>query len=67
MFKKTEPDSNQESRISPAVPADGDDALFEALGKSKKTRKRERIRRILILVLVLAVALIAGISMVLPA
>ena len=39
-----------------------DDALFEALGKSKKQKKRKLIRTIVILVLVLAVVLAVVIS-----
>jgi len=39
-----------------------DDALFEALGKSKKQKKRRILRTILILLLVLAIVLAVGIS-----
>lgn len=39
-----------------------DDALFEALGKSKKQKKRRIIRTVLIIVAVLAVVLVAGIA-----
>lgn len=58
MFKKEKPDRN----IPTAVPANGDDALFEALGKSKKAKKRKIIRTIAIIVVILAAALIAGVS-----
>jgi hypothetical protein len=39
-----------------------DDALFEALGKSRKQKKRKLIRTIVILVLVLTVVLVVVIS-----
>ena len=39
-----------------------DEALFEALGKSKKKKKRKIIRTILIIVLVLAIVLAAGVT-----
>ena len=39
-----------------------DEALFEALGKSKKKKKRKIIRTILIIVLVLATVLAAGVT-----
>lgn len=39
-----------------------DDALFDALGKSKKQKKRRIIRAIVIIVLVLAVVLIGGVA-----
>lgn len=39
-----------------------DEALFEALGKSKKKKKRRIIRTIIVVVLVLAVLLVAGVS-----
>ena len=39
-----------------------DDALFEALGKSKKKRKRKIIRTVIVIVLVLAIVLVAGVS-----
>lgn len=58
MFKKAKPDRN----IPTAVPANRDDALFEALGKSKKAKKRKIIRTIAIIVVILAAALIAGVS-----
>lgn len=40
--------------------AEKDEALFEALGKSKKKKKRKIVRTVIIIVLVLAVVLIAG-------
>lgn len=39
-----------------------DDALFEALGKSKKRKKRKIIRTVVSIVLILALALLAGVS-----
>ena len=39
-----------------------DDALFEALGKSKKRRKNKIIRTVIIIVVVLAVVLVAGVG-----
>ena len=39
-----------------------DEALFEALGKSKKKKKRRIIRTVIAIVLVLAVVLVAGVS-----
>lgn len=38
-----------------------DEALFEALGKSKKAKKRRLIRTVLIIVVLLAVILVAGV------
>lgn len=40
-----------------------DDALFEALGKSKKKKKRKIIRTVISIVLVLAIVLVVGVSM----
>jgi len=54
MNKKNKPESQQVSA------AEKDEALFEALGKSKKKKKRKIVRTIIIIVLVLAVVLIAG-------
>lgn len=39
-----------------------DEALFEALGKSKKKKKRKIVRTVIIVVLVVAVLLVAGVS-----
>lgn len=39
-----------------------DEALFEALGKSKRKKKRKIIRTIMIVVLVIAIILVAGVS-----
>lgn len=39
-----------------------DEALFEALGKSKKKKKRKIIRTVVILVLVIAIVLVVGVS-----
>lgn len=44
------------------TPETRDDALFEALGKSKRNRKRKLLRRILLLVILIAVCLTAGVS-----
>lgn len=52
----------KETGTPTAVPPNGDDALFEALGKSRKARKRKIIHTILIIVVVLVVGLIAGVS-----
>ena len=54
--------AKKETGAPMAVPPNGDEALFEALGKSRKARKRKIIRTILIIVVVLAVGLIAGVS-----
>ena len=39
-----------------------DDALFEALGKSKKKKRRKIIRTVISIVLILAVVLVAGMT-----
>ena len=62
MFKKTKPDKRKEGSIPTGVPENRDDALFEALDKTKKAKKRKIIRTIVIIVVVLAVVLIAGVS-----
>lgn len=62
MFKKARQSGKKESGLPTAVQMNGDEALFEALGKSKKAKKRKIIRTILIVVLVLAVVLVAGVS-----
>lgn len=54
--------SKKETGTPTAVPPNGDDALFEALGKSRKAKKRKIIRTVLIIVAVLVAALIAGVS-----
>ena len=54
--------AKKETGAPTAVPPNGDDALFEALGKSRKARKRKIIRTVLIIAAVLAVGLIAGVS-----
>ena len=54
--------SKKETGTPTAVPPNGDDALFEALGKSRKAKKRKTIRTVLIIVAVLVAALIAGVS-----
>lgn len=54
--------SKKETGTPTAVPPNGDDALFEALGKSRKAKKRKIIRTVLIIVAVLVVGLIAGVS-----
>ena len=59
MFGKSK---KKETGAPTAVPPNGDDALFEALGKSRKARKRKIIRTVLIIVAVLAVGLIVGVS-----
>lgn len=58
MFKKTKPDKRKEGSIPTGVPENRDDALFEALDKTKKAKKRKIIRTIVIIVVVL----IAGVS-----
>ena len=55
MFKKKHPDTQ-----TPPT-QEKDDALFEALGNTKKKKKRKLIRTIVIIVLVLAIVLIAGV------
>ena len=62
MFKKAKPDRRKEGGISAGVPENRDDALFEALDKTKKAKKRRIIRRIVIIALVLVVVSIAGVS-----
>lgn len=59
MFGKSK---KKETGTPTAVPPNGDDALFEALGKSRKAKKRKIIRTVLIIVAVLVAALIVGIS-----
>ena len=53
---------NKDETTLPAAQAKKDDALFEALGKSKKQKKRRILRTVLIIVLVIALALVVGIS-----
>lgn len=55
--KKPEPVSNGMTELNAR-----DEALFEALGKSKKAKKRRLIRTVLIIVVVLAVILVVGVS-----
>lgn len=54
--------AKKETGAPTAVPPNGDDALFEALGKSRKAKKRKILRTVLIIVAVLVAALIAGVS-----
>ena len=54
--------SKKETGTPAAVPPNGDDALFEALGKSRKAKKRKILRTILIIVVVLVAGLIVGVS-----
>lgn len=53
MFKKAKPDRRKEGGIPAGVPENRDDALFEALDKTKKAKKRRIIRRIVIIALVI--------------
>ena len=46
MFKKAKPDRRKEGGIPAGVPENWDDALFEALDKTKKAKKRKRYRGI---------------------
>ena len=55
MQKKNQP-ANMPSLI------EKDEALFEALGKSKKQKKRKIIRTVLIILLMLAIVLVAGVT-----
>ena len=54
--------AKKETGAPTAVPPNGDDALFEALGKSRKVKKRKILRTVLIIAVVLVAALIAGVS-----
>ena len=54
--------AKKETGAPTAVPPNGDDALFEALGKSRKAKKRKILRTVLIIAVVLVAALIAGVS-----
>lgn len=54
--------AKKETGAPTAVPPNGDDALFEALGKSRKAKKRKSIRTVLIIAAVLVAALTAGVS-----
>lgn len=54
--------AKKETGAPTAVPPNGDDALFEALGKSRKAKKRKSIRTVLIIAAVLVTALTAGVS-----
>ena len=56
--KKEQPQTEQPQM----EPLRRDDALFEALGKSKKKKKRKILRTILIVVLVVAIVLVAGVA-----
>lgn len=54
--------AKKETGAPTAVPPNGDDALFEALGKSRKAKKRKILRTVLIIAVVLVAALTAGVS-----
>lgn len=54
-MNKKKPTENQEIN-----PIQKDDALFDALGKSKKQKKKRIIRTVIIIVLVLAIVLVTG-------
>lgn len=54
--------AKKETGTPTAVPPNGDDALFEALGKSRKAKKRKILRTVLIIAVVLVAALTAGVS-----
>lgn len=54
--------AKKETGAPTAVPPNGDDVLFEALGKSRKAKKRKSIRTVLIIAAVLVAALTAGVS-----
>ena len=45
-----------------ASPNEKDEALFEALGKSKKKKRRKIVRTIVSIILILAIVLVAGVS-----
>lgn len=45
----------------PAVAADGDEALFEVLGRNKKKKRRRIIRTVVIILVLLAAGLLVGI------
>ena len=63
MNRKTQEDTVQPSASGMEEFKFGDDALFEALGQSRKKKKRKIIRTIIIVVAVLALVLVAGVSM----
>lgn len=54
--------AKKETGAPTAVPPNGDDALFEALGKSRKAKKRKILRTVLIIAVVLVAALTASVS-----
>lgn len=60
-WKKTK--DAMEGTVNQPDPDSGDDALFEALNKSKKRKRRRRIRILIIVVLLLAAALYVGMRM----
>lgn len=55
-------DKNKHEETSIEATTSKDEALFEALGKSKKKKRRKIVRTIIIIVLVLAIVLIAGVT-----
>lgn len=62
MFKKIQWKRADEKKPLSGDPANGDEALFEALGRSRKAKKRKIIRTVVIIAVVLAVVLIGGVS-----
>lgn len=62
MFKQLQQRRKNEKTTPAAGQSSADEALFEALGKSRKARKRKIIRTVAIIAVVLAVVLIVGVS-----
>lgn len=60
MFKKNAKSEAYAKETNQSEAASGDEALFEALAKTKKRKRRKRIRMILFLLVILAVALFMG-------
>ena len=62
MFKKMQWKRADEKTPLSAGQSSADEALFEALGRSRKAKKRKIIRTVVIVAVVLAVVLIGGVS-----
>lgn len=60
MFKKNAKSEAIAAGKNPSEAASGDEALFEALAKTKKRKRRKRIRILLLLLVILAAALFVG-------
>ena len=60
MLKKNPKSSALEMGQNPPEVTAGDEALFQALAKTKKRKRRKRIRILLLILIVLAAALFIG-------